>query len=131
MLVAVLVVVVGAAAALAAVEVTRRRYETDVPPVARQSEPVEPEVPVDQVVHEAITAALAEMRRSPLLRSSSSATAQGSSHAGALRPKNIVVVVIVILLLLPLLPVLRPLLLLVLLPLPLRLLLPLLTTLGP
>lgn len=62
LLVAVLVVVVGAAAALAAVEVTRRRYETVVPPVAQQSEPVEPEVPVDQVVHEAITAALAEMR---------------------------------------------------------------------
>ena len=61
-LVAVLVVVVGAAAALAAVEVTRRRYETVVPLAARQSEPVEPEVPVDQVVHEAITAALAEMR---------------------------------------------------------------------
>lgn len=62
LLVAVLVVVVGAAAALAAVEVTRRRYDSMVPPVDDQAEPAEPEVPVDQVVHEAITAALAEMR---------------------------------------------------------------------
>ena len=62
LLVAVLVVVVGAAAALAAVEATRRRYETVVPPTDEQSGPGEPEVPVDQVVHEAITAALAEMR---------------------------------------------------------------------
>ena len=61
LLVAVLVVVVGAAAALAAVEVTRRRYEAVVPP-AQEPEPVEPEVPFDQVVHEAITAALAELR---------------------------------------------------------------------
>ncbi len=61
-LIVVLVVVVGVAAALAAVEVTRRRYDTSAPPVHVQPESTEPEVPVDQVVHEAITAALAEMR---------------------------------------------------------------------
>ncbi len=56
-LVVVLVTVVGAAAALAAVEVTRRRYETAAPGDAFESE-----VPVDEVVHEAVAAALAEMR---------------------------------------------------------------------
>ena len=53
LLVVLLVAVVGAAAALVAVEATRRRY---------QAAPVEPTVPVDEVVHEAMTAALAEMR---------------------------------------------------------------------
>jgi DNA recombination protein RmuC len=57
-LVVVLVTVVGAAAALAAVEVTRRRYEAAVPDGG-----FEPEVPVDEVVHEAVAAALDEMRR--------------------------------------------------------------------
>ena len=62
LLVVVLVVVVGVATALAAVEVTRRRYDASTPPTDDRAEPTEPEVPVDQVVHEAITAALAEMR---------------------------------------------------------------------
>jgi len=64
LLVAVLVVVVGAAAALAAVEVTRRRYDSMLPVIdaEAEAESTEPEVPVDQVVHEAISAALAEMR---------------------------------------------------------------------
>ena len=53
LLVVLLVAVVGAAAALVAVEATRRR---------NQAAPVEPTVPVDEVVHEAMTAALAEMR---------------------------------------------------------------------
>lgn len=64
-LVVVLVVVVGAATALAAVEVTRRRFESMVPAVDEQPRSTEgeaPEVPFDQIVHEAITAALAEMR---------------------------------------------------------------------
>ncbi|MEJ7800174.1 MAG: DNA recombination protein RmuC, partial [Ilumatobacter sp.] len=62
-LVVVLVVVVGAAAALAAVEMTRRRYEVaPVVDATAPGEPVEPEVPVGQVVHEALVAALAEMR---------------------------------------------------------------------
>jgi len=51
------VVVVGVAAALVAVEFTRRRYEALVP-----VEPDEPDVPVDRVVHDAVAAALAEMR---------------------------------------------------------------------
>lgn len=53
LLVVLLVAVVGAAAALVAVEATRRRY---------QAAPAEPTAPVDEVVHEAMTAALAEMR---------------------------------------------------------------------
>ncbi len=53
LLVVLLVAVVGVAAALVAVEATRRRY---------QAAPVEPTAPVDEVVHEAMTAALAEMR---------------------------------------------------------------------
>lgn len=57
--VVVLVVVVGVATALAAVELTRRRYESASPSPA---EPSEPEVPVDQVVHDAVSAALSEMR---------------------------------------------------------------------
>lgn len=59
LLVVVLVVVVGAAAALAAIELTRRRYDAAMPPPAEADEP---EVPVDQVVHDAVAAALAEMR---------------------------------------------------------------------
>ncbi len=59
LLVVVLVVVVGVATALAAVEVTRRRYEAAVP---TPEEPPVPEVPVDQVVHDAVASALAEMR---------------------------------------------------------------------
>jgi DNA recombination protein RmuC len=55
LLVVVLVVVVGAAAALAAVEVTRRRFEAALPPKPN-------EAPVEQVVHDAVGAALAEMR---------------------------------------------------------------------
>jgi DNA recombination protein RmuC len=55
LLVVVLVVVVGAAAALAAVEVTRRRFEAALPP-----QPID--APVEQVVHDAVGAALAEMR---------------------------------------------------------------------
>ena len=65
MLVAVLVVavvVVGVATALAAVEVTRRRLDTSTTPTTGSAEPFEPEVPVERVVHDAITAALAEMR---------------------------------------------------------------------
>jgi DNA recombination protein RmuC len=57
LLVVVLVAVVGVAAALVAVEVTRRRYgaaDVAVPDVSA--------VPVDEVVHEAMVAALAEMR---------------------------------------------------------------------
>jgi len=57
MLVMLLVVVVGASASLVAVGVTRRRYEamsSDVSGV--------PEVPVEEIVHEAMAAALAEMR---------------------------------------------------------------------
>lgn len=53
LLVLVLVAVVGVAAALVAVDVTRRRY---------QATPAEPATPVDEVVHEAMAAALAEMR---------------------------------------------------------------------
>ena len=59
-LVGALVVAVGAAAAWAAAAVTRRRY--DALEAERQELPVEPEVPVDQVVHDAVSAALAEMR---------------------------------------------------------------------
>ena len=59
-LVVVLVTVVGAAAALAAVEVTRRRY--DAASRAQSLPSGVPEVPVDEVVHEAIATALAEMR---------------------------------------------------------------------
>jgi len=59
LLVVVLVVVVGVATALAAVEVTRRRYEAAS---SLDVEPAEPVVPVDQVVHDAVAAALAEMR---------------------------------------------------------------------
>ncbi len=58
--VVVLVVVVGVAAALIAVEVTRRRYQALVS--VEPAEPVEPEMPVDQVVHDAVAGALAEMR---------------------------------------------------------------------
>ena len=58
-LVVVLVLVVGVAAALAAVEITRRRYEAAPPSVG---DPAEPEIPVDQVVHDAVAAALTEMR---------------------------------------------------------------------
>jgi len=62
-LVAVLVVVVGAATALAAVEFTRRRYEPGVP----SSPPAEfegaPEVPVDELVRAAVGEALVEMRQ--------------------------------------------------------------------
>jgi DNA recombination protein RmuC len=55
LLVVLLVTAVGVAAALVAVEVTRRRYEG--------SDPLgESPVPVDEVVHEAMTAALAAMR---------------------------------------------------------------------
>lgn len=54
LLVVLLLAVVGAAAALVAVEVTRRRYQTA---------PLEPTAPVDEVVHEAMAAALAEMRQ--------------------------------------------------------------------
>jgi DNA recombination protein RmuC len=54
-LVVVLVAVVGVAAALVAVEVTRRRLER-VAPVAP------PEMPVDELVHTAVAGALAEMR---------------------------------------------------------------------
>ena len=62
-LVVVLVVVVGAAAALAAVEVTRRRYEAASLSADRpERDAAEPEVPVDQVVHDAVSAALTEMR---------------------------------------------------------------------
>ena len=57
LLVVVLVLVVGVAAALVAVEVTRRRDAA----IASQSGD-EPEVSVDEVVHEAMVAALAEMR---------------------------------------------------------------------
>ncbi len=60
LLVAVLVVVVGAATALAAVEFTRRRYEPGVPvsmPVDAESE-----VPVDALVRAAVGEALVEMR---------------------------------------------------------------------
>jgi DNA recombination protein RmuC len=56
LLVVLLVAVVGVAAALVAVEVTRRRYETATDISA------DPPVPVDEVVHEAMAAALAEMR---------------------------------------------------------------------
>ncbi len=60
-LVIVLMVAVGAAAALAAVEATRRKYES-----SRQlpefDDVAEPETPVNEVIHEAVTAALAEMR---------------------------------------------------------------------
>ena len=56
LLVVVLVAVVGVAAALVAVEVTRRRYE------AAAAISADPPVPVDEVVHEAMAAALAEMR---------------------------------------------------------------------
>ncbi|MDJ0769671.1 MAG: DNA recombination protein RmuC [Ilumatobacter sp.] len=53
-LVIVLLVVVGVAAALGAVEVTRRRFEAS---------PATPDAPpVDEVVHEAVASALAEMR---------------------------------------------------------------------
>jgi DNA recombination protein RmuC len=59
LLVAVLVVVVGVATAFVAVEFTRRRYEAlSTSPAAD----AEPEVPVDQVVHDALAAALGEMR---------------------------------------------------------------------
>ena len=54
LLVVVLVAVVGVAAALVAIEVTRRRYEAV--PVA------DPAVPVDEVVQQAVSSALAEMR---------------------------------------------------------------------
>jgi DNA recombination protein RmuC len=57
LLVVVLVAVVGVAAALVAVEVTRRRYGA-----ADVASPAIPAVPVDEVVHEAMVAALAEMR---------------------------------------------------------------------
>ena len=53
LLIVVLVAAVGVGAAFIAVEVTRRRYE---------AASTEPEVPVDEVVHEAMVAALAEMR---------------------------------------------------------------------
>lgn len=59
------VAVVGVLAALAAVEVTRRRYESPVheSPVREPASPSpEPQVPVDEVVQEAIAMALAEMR---------------------------------------------------------------------
>jgi DNA recombination protein RmuC len=55
-LVLVLVTVVGAAAALVAAEVTRRRHEAG--PEIR----LEPELPVEEVVRSAVAAALAEMR---------------------------------------------------------------------
>ncbi len=63
----VLVVVVGAAAALAAVELTRRRYEVEpaLDPALDEAEPLEPQerdVPVAEIVHDALVAALAEMR---------------------------------------------------------------------
>ncbi len=62
-LVVVLVVVVGAVAALAAVDVMRRRYEAAlVPEVPELDEFAEPEVPVNEVVRETVSAALAEMR---------------------------------------------------------------------
>ena len=56
----VLVVAVGVAAALAGVEVTRRRLAAA--PVPEPSVPAEPEVPVDLVVRDAVAAAMAEMR---------------------------------------------------------------------
>ena len=59
-LVAVLVMVVGAAAALAAVELTRRRYESAAPPIG--SEALPDEVPVDELVRAAVGDALVEMR---------------------------------------------------------------------
>jgi len=59
-LVVVIVLVVGAATALAAVELTRRRYEGA--PVIDIPESVEPEVPITDVVHDAVADALAEMR---------------------------------------------------------------------
>ncbi len=57
MLVVLLVVVVGASTSLVAVGMTRRRY--DAMSADRHAAPV---VPVDEVVHEAMAAALAEMR---------------------------------------------------------------------
>jgi DNA recombination protein RmuC len=59
LLVVVLVAVVGVAAALVAVEYTRRRYEAAAPAVVA---PVEPEVPVDEVIRSAVASALTEMR---------------------------------------------------------------------
>lgn len=59
------VAVVGVLAALAAVEVTRRRYESPVRDSLMHEPatlPLEPQVPVDEVVQEAIAKALAEMR---------------------------------------------------------------------
>ena len=56
-LVVLLVVLVGAAAAFVAVGLTRRRYQ-----MAALAAPPQPVVPVDEVVHEAMLTALAEMR---------------------------------------------------------------------
>jgi DNA recombination protein RmuC len=56
-MIVVLMTVVGAAAVLAAVEVTRRRYATVVP-----DDGSEPEAPVDELVRDAVADALGQMR---------------------------------------------------------------------
>ncbi|MFW2334448.1 DNA recombination protein RmuC [Ilumatobacter sp.] len=61
-LVVVLVAVVAVATALVAVEFTRRRDEAMAVAQAAADAEAEPEVPVDQVVHDAVAAALGEMR---------------------------------------------------------------------
>jgi len=61
-LVVVVVAVVAVATALVAVEFTRRRYEAMAVAQAAADADAEPEVPVDQVVHHAVAAALGEMR---------------------------------------------------------------------
>jgi DNA recombination protein RmuC len=60
-----LITVVGAAAALVAVEFTRRRYEGGAPgpPHAEGDGAVSAEPRVDELVHDAVAAALAEMRQ--------------------------------------------------------------------
>ena len=59
-LVLLLLVVVGGAAAFTAVELTRRRYEGAIDDV--ETIDVEPEPRVDELVHDAVSAALAELR---------------------------------------------------------------------
>ena len=59
-LVLLLLTVVAAGAALAAVELTRRRY--DVPSGGVPADDAEPAPPVDELVHDAVVAALSEMR---------------------------------------------------------------------
>ena len=62
LLIVVLVVVVGVAAALAAVEITRRRYAVLLPDPAPPVAPQADAVPIDEVMRDVMSLALAELR---------------------------------------------------------------------